>query len=245
MTISKYRDLTLASIPGGTVVVAADSCGSTGEKSEDFLKCPPYHCGRVSARVVLFELLCIGAEVLILADGICSEMHPTGEAIIQGFSDELKLAGLSPDCLTGSTEENFPTSMTGVGTAAVGYLPGTFTPPHCQAGDILLCIGTPLVGMAFLTNTKAPLATYDHLKELWANPQVHELVPVGSKGIAYEARTIAGLHQLSLQLDADCPLDLCQSGGPSSCVLAVAAPEAQSSLMAAFPAFRVGTLLSR
>lgn len=240
MAISKYRDLTLAPVPGGTVVVAADSCGSTGEKPGDFLKCPPYHCGRVSARVVLFELLSIGAEVLILADGICSEMSPTGEAIIHGFSDELKLAGLSPDCLTGSTEENFPTAMTGVGTAAVGYLPGAFIPPSCQAGDIILCIGTPLVGMDFLHNTDLPIATYAHLQALKANPMVREVIPVGSKGIAYEARTAAKLHGLSAQLETQCALDLRQSGGPSSCVLAVASPDALPHLREQFPTTLVG-----
>ena len=73
MSLKHYRDLSLAAVPGGTIVVAADSCAATGEKSGDALPCPPYHCGRVSARVVLFELLCIGAQVLVIADGVCAE----------------------------------------------------------------------------------------------------------------------------------------------------------------------------
>ena len=44
-----------------------------------------------------------------------------------GFTDELKRADLPADILTGSTEENFPTVMTGVGTAGIGYCPGPFT----------------------------------------------------------------------------------------------------------------------
>lgn len=206
-------------VPGGTVVLAADSCASTGEKPGDALKCPPYHCGRVSARVVLFELFCVGAEVLMVADGVCSEMGPTGLGIIKGFHDEMKLAGLSPKQLTGSTEENFPTSMTGVGTAAVGYFPGNFVPPVCTAGDLLVSVGKPAVGLAFL-HQDAPIATYDSIKTLSQDSDVHELVPIGSHGIAWEARSTAALHQLTAELDETCGLDLNQSGGPSSCILA-------------------------
>ena len=217
--VFRYRDLCMTPVPGGTIVLAADSCAATGEKAGDTLKCPPYHCGRVSARVVLFELLCVGAEVLMVADGVCSEMDPTGLGIIKGFHDEMKLAGLSPERLTGSTEENFATSMTGVGTAAVGYFPGNFKLPVCHAGDLLISVGKPAVGLAFL-HQDATIATYDSIKTLSHDPDVHELVPVGSHGIAWEARNTAALHQLTAELDETCGLDLNQSGGPSSCILA-------------------------
>lgn len=239
----KYRDLTLAPVPGGTVVIAADSCASAGSKPADHLQCPAYHVGRVSARVVLFELFCIGARVLVVADGICAEMEPTGREIIRGYTDELALAGLSGDCLTGSTEENFPTAMTGVGTAAVGYLAGDFTPPACHPGDILACLGTPLVGMAFLHFEGQPIATYDHLARLGSRPDVRELVPVGSKGVAWEAANLARLHGLAVDLDPRCPLDLAQSGGPSTCVVVAADPRAWAALERDFPVTRIGTLV--
>ena len=218
--VFRYRDLCMTPIPGGTIVLAADSCASTGEKPNDTLKCPPHHCGRASARGVFCELLCIGADVLMLADGVCSEMDPTGRGIIEGFHDEMKLAGLSPEQLTGSTEENFNTSMTGVGTAAVGYFPGNFEPPVCGAGDLLVSVGKPAVGLTFLHHD-APIATYDMIKTLSKDSDVHELVPVGSHGIAWEARNTAALHRLTAELDEDSGLDLNQSGGPSSCILAV------------------------
>ncbi len=240
--ISKYRDLSLAPVPGGTVVVAADSCASTGRKPGDTLSCDPYHCGRVSARVVLFELMCIGAQVLIVADGVCSEMKPTGSEIIRGFQDELTLAGLSPDCLTGSTEENFPTSMTGVGTAAVGYLSEPFVPPQCHPGDVVVCVGTPLVGLAFLDNTDAAIATYAHLKILLDEPDVRELVPVGSRGIAWETEIVAGLHHLHPRFDPACSLDLHQSGGPSTCVLAIMRPACFRRLSKQLPLQKVADL---
>ncbi|MGN0193563.1 MAG: hypothetical protein ACI39G_00425 [Pseudoramibacter sp.] len=219
-SVFHYRDLCLCPVPGGTVVLAADSCASTGEKPGDTLKCPPYHCGRVSARVVLFELMCIGAQVLMVADGVCSEMQPTGREIIRGFQDEMALAGLSPEMLTGSTEENFTTMMTGVGTAAVGYFPGNFKAPVCRSGDLLVSVGKPAVGLDFL-HQNAPIATYAMIQTLSQDQDVHELIPVGSHGIAWESRNTAALHQLSAVFDRPCDLDLTQSGGPSSCVLAV------------------------
>lgn len=242
MSVSKYRDLTLAPVPGGTVVVAADSCASTGQKSGDTLKCPPYHCGRVSARVVLFELFCIGAEVLVIADGICSEMDPTGLEIIRGFRDEMAMAGLPENILTGSTEDNFSTCMTGVGTAAVGYLPGDFVQPAVPSGSVIACCGVPLVGMAFLHNDGSPIADYAMLKALNAAEGVYELIPVGSHGIAYESQTAAELHGLTVEFDPDCPLDLTQSGGPSTCVLTLMTEAAFKKLSKDLPLTRIGNL---
>ncbi|MCH4072138.1 hypothetical protein [Pseudoramibacter sp.] len=225
LSVFHYRDLSLCPVPGGTIVMAADSCASTGEKPGDTLKCPPYHCGRVSARVVLFELLCIGAQVLMVADGVCSEMQPTGLEIICGFQDEMKLAGLPPEMLTGSTEENFTTMMTGVGTAAVGYFPGNFKAPVCRSGDLLVSVGEPAVGLDFL-HQNAPVATYEMIQTLSQDAGVHELIPVGSHGLAWEGRSAAALHHLKADFDMPCGLDLSQSGGPASCVLAVMSEEA-------------------
>ena len=245
MSLKRYRDLSLAAVPGGTIVVAADSCAATGEKSGDALPCPPYHCGRVSARVVLFELLCIGAQVLVIADGICAEMNPTGLEIIRGFTDELKRADLPADILTGSTEENFPTVMTGVGTAGIGYCPGPFTPPVCHAGDAVACLGAPIVGAAFLTARDGDIATYEHLRKLSADVAVRELVPVGSKGIAYEAENTAALHQLALQWDAHISLNLTQSGGPASCVVVILTGDAFEVYRRILPLTRLGVLTQK
>jgi hypothetical protein len=245
MSLKRYRDLALAAVPGGTIVVAADSCASTGEKSGDALSCPPYHCGRVSARVVLFELLCIGARVLVIADGICSELDPTGLEIIRGFTDELARADLPADILTGSTEDNFPTVMTGVGTAGVGYFPGNFVPPVCHAGDVAACLGTPAVGAAFLSVRDGDIATYEHLRALGADGAVRELIPVGSKGIAYEAENAAALHRLTLKWDAGIPLDLAQSGGPASCVVVILTGDAFEVHRRALPLTRLGVLAQK
>ena len=59
------------------------------------------------------------------------------------------------------------------------------------------------------------------IKTLSKDSDVHELVPVGSHGIAWEAKNTAALHHLTAELVENSGIDLNQSGGPSSCILAV------------------------
>lgn len=230
-----YRDLVFSKIPGGNIVVAADSCASTGRKPDDALQVSPEHVGAVSARVVMLELFCVGAEVRVIADGVCAEMDPTGLGIIRGFFSEMDRAGISREILTGSTEDNFPTAMTGVGTAGIGYVPGNFAPPKAHAGDFVCALGEPLVGAAVLQKKDAKIADYDDVRTLRANPDVSEMVPVGSHGVRWETEGIAKRQHLKAVFSADLPFDLEQSGGPSTCVLAVMPPSAYEQNKKALP----------
>lgn len=230
----RYRDLIFSKIPGGNIVVAADSCAGTGRKPNDVLPVDASHVGAVSARVVMLELMCVGAEIRVIADGVCAEMNPTGRAIIAGFTAEMAKAGLSRDILTGSTEDNFTTTMTGVGTAGVGYIHGDFVPPAAHAGDVIAALGEPLVGAAVLQKPDAKIADYADVKTLRADDRVADMVPVGSHGVKWEADGIAAASHLQAQYEKDPPFDLNQSGGPSTCVLAVMSEDA-------FAAYRAQT----
>lgn len=238
----RYRDLAFARVPGGHIVVAADSCAATGRKAADVLDVSPQHVGAVSARVVMLELMCVGAAIRVIADGVCSEMTPTGEGIIRGFHAEMAKAGLPPEILTGSTEDNFATAMTGVGTAGVGFLAGEFVPPVCHEGDVVCALGEPLVGEAVTQKRDAAIARYTDVMTLRADKRVSEMVPVGSHGVAWEIEGLAALHGLTARFVAAPPFDLAQSGGPSTCVLAVMSADAAADYRDAMPLTRVAVL---
>jgi hypothetical protein len=205
------------------MALACDSCGGLGQKAGDVMAIDPYFVGKFTVRVTLLEVMAAGARPIVISDGLCCEMNPTGEGIMRGIKDELVLCGLSGVMLTGSTEENFPTSMTGVGLTVLGIAEkdelrfGAGRP-----GDAALLAGTPAVGSGVDLSDDS---CYANLARLKACAGVVEIVPAGSKGILYEANLLAELHGLSFK-PKTCGVDLSVSAGPATCIVAMCRPEA-------------------
>lgn len=219
MKIQKVRDLTLVDIgQGKTMVIACDSCGGAGLKDGDTLRVSPVITGKYTARVVLLEILCTGAEVVCLANAVCNEMEPTGKGIIQGIEEELALAGIGQVVLTGSTEENFPTVATGLGITAVGLAESSRLKVNaCRDGAVVLALGKPRVGREVL---EARLVDYETVTGLAGLKSVYELVPVGSQGILAEARQLAEHNGLTFIPAKKIAVNMQKSAGPGTVVLA-------------------------
>lgn len=222
MQIRKIRDLTLIDLgQEKTVVIACDSCGGIGLKEYDVLKVSPVITGKYTARVAILEILCSGAEVVCLANTICNEMEVTGKAIIRGIEEELEEAGIGKIVLTGSTEENFATFATGFGVTAVGLVENkNLKVNNVKEDALLIAIGQPKVGEEVLKSAKGDIASYDVLKRLLCSEKVYELVPVGSKGILYEAQQLAQNNNMQLILHKNVQTDIHKSAGPSTVVIA-------------------------
>ena len=238
----KHRDLTLTPLPAGTLVVACDSCGAVGSKPDDVLQIPAYYTGRFTARVALMEVLAFGAAPVAVVDTISCEMSPTGQEILRGIRDELTVAGIGSDLLTGSTEENFPTKMTALGVTVVGWTSTgpDFCPSH--AGDLVYCIGTPQVGGAVTLEGNEAIASYGDLTALRALDGLRELVPTGSHGIRWEVENLAAYNGLRFLAEPGLPLDLDQSTGPATCLAAVVDPSCQAAVEALPRAIKIGVL---
>lgn len=222
MNVRKVRDVTLVDLgQGKTMVIACDSCGSVGLKERDVLKVPPFITGKYTTRVALLEVLCTGAEVICLTNTICNEMNPTGQEIIQGIEEELREAGIGKVVLTGSTEENFPTVATGLGITAVGLVETEKLKINNIKSDALLVVfGQPKVGQEVLKSSRNDIVDYNLIKQLLKEPEVYEIIPVGSKGILYEMQELARNNQLKLSINKDLEIDIIKSGGPSTAVIA-------------------------
>ncbi len=219
----KRRDLTI--VPLGhnqCLVMACDSCGGVGEKKGDVLYAATEMVGRMAARVVLMEVLASGANVIAVHNMVCCERHKTGQQVIQGIEAELVKANIQVEVLNGSTEENFQTVMTAVGVTAIGIADtNKLRFMSAAKGDRIIAIGTPLVGDEIFGQA---LPDYSDIKQLLLDIQVKEIVPVGSKGILYEANLLATLNQLSFD-PSPCGLDLEKSAGPATCLVAVVTPD--------------------
>ncbi|WP_227764344.1 AIR synthase related protein [Zhaonella formicivorans] len=244
----KVRDLSLYPLlPGIALVIACDSDGGIGPKEHDLVRISAYELGRFGTRVPLLELLAAGAKPFLVVDTLTVEMEPTGKEIIAGVADEVRAAGLDPAmALTGSTEDNVPTTSTGMGVTAIGVV----READLRAGkslprDMVVCVGVRKSGPEDQIISADPeIMDLPAMVRINSLPCVHDVLPVGSRGIFYEAQQLARSAGLAFCPDPYFPLDGNKSGGPGSCVLVTLSAENYELLhkISAKPCFVVGRL---
>ena len=205
---------------GISLVIACDSCGSVGSKELDLIKAPPEIVGRLTARTVLMELVSVGASPVAMTVSICAEPNPTGDEILIGIKRELLVSGLSGLKLVVSSEKNFETRQTGLGIGATGTCKaGDLKVAQSKAADKIFCMGVPRVGDEVITSGCMDIINSGTLSQLRPHPLIHDILPVGSRGIRAEAELLANQSGTIFSAVEGCKLDLEKSGGPSTCVL--------------------------
>lgn len=210
-----------------SLIIAVDSDGGIGSLEGDTIKCDPYQLGRFAMRVPLLELLSCGASPLAAFDMLTIPMKGPGEEIVRGVRDELKQAGLNSDFpLSGSTEDNVPTIMTGIGTTIVGLVHNAdFRPGKSHRGDAIVCVGIPKSAPEdiVLLEDEEIVNQMDILNILKVEG-VHEILPIGSKGVENEAQQMAKFSSMEFLPEENIEIFLNKSGGPSTCVIVSCIP---------------------
>lgn len=231
---SQVRDLTVIELSADfSLVVAVDSDGGIGPKPNDLVCVSGYEAGRFGARVPLMEILACGAVPIAAFDSLAVEMEPLGREIIRGVRDELNSVGLPKDfSLSGSTEDNVPTSETGMGVVVLGVVrKSDFRPGSSMNCDEVFAIGIPKSGPEDVVDLNDhDIADSACLSRMLQVTGVHDILPVGSKGVIYEAGELArtaGLGFLPHQIEK---INHKKSAGPSTCFLVSAAPGTETLL---------------
>lgn len=232
-TMFQVRDLTVMDLNGQEIlVVACDSVGGIGSKPHDKVKADGAVVGAFALRVPLFELISAGAAPVLVVNTLSVEWDPAGREIVRGLKAYAKQAGLDVDVqFTGSTEENVSTVQTGVGITVLGKAEkARFFPGSSRQGDWVVCAGWPKSAPDDDVRLDDPqILSIEELYILRQQPDVHDILPVGSKGILYEAQELANSAGLASQLEVQkgrTTLDLEKSAGPSTCVIFSAKEEA-------------------
>lgn len=215
------RDVEVVSINQTQYLVAAcDSCGAIGMKEFDEYQIPWTITGRLTTRVALLEVLSSGALPKMITVAISNEPNPTGAEIIKGVKEELFSAGMSELPIVISTEKNMHTQQTGLGISVIGVveknrlLIGT-----AQPGDEIYCLGLPKVGPELSNPEDQEIVQVGAMRILLGISTIHDIVPVGSRGIRAEANQLALTMNGRLQIDPACALNLDKSAGPSTCLI--------------------------
>lgn len=227
--VRRVRDLLIADGGSYRLVIACDSNGAVGNKPHDHLAWPPRDTGFVAAKVPLMEVVAAGAEPFILIDNLCVEMNPTGLEILRGIRDACSVLA-RPPIITGSDETNMPTVQTGLGVTVIGVArPEALRFGRSRAGDMVYAIGTPLGPVdgkdAFYEETADNVCSLATVVALIGREGVHEVLPVGSKGLAYELGQLAEVAGLVAAALPEPGIDMKRSGGACAVVIASVAPE--------------------
>lgn len=227
----RFRDLLVLDSPG-KLVIACDSIGGIGPKPADTVQVSSETVAHFGVRVPLLEVLCAGARPVVLANALCVERDPTGQQMIDAIAELAVEAGIAADAVTGSTEENAPTTETGIGVTVIGLLAPGQELPKARAGDVVVCVGLPVSAPDFEIYIGRPdQVNVAEVRRAIASGLVHDALPVGSRGVAYELDEMARVAGLRAEWDPHCPVDGGRSGGPASCVLFACEPDSVADLV--------------
>lgn len=231
----RIRDLVIMDAPGGdSVVIACDSVGGIGPKPHDTVASSGRTVTHFGARVPLLEVIAAGAAPQVIVDTLSVERSPAGEEMIDEIRSMAAEIGLDPDvAVTGSTEDNVNTAATGLGVTVLGTAPaGGLRLGTTEDGDAIVCIGVPLSAPRDLLIPGDPrMPSIREIADIAKLPGVHELLPVGSRGVVHEISQLVATSGLSAQL-VPSGVDLRHSAGPSTCVLAAVSTDALPALHA-------------
>jgi hypothetical protein len=232
---------------GRSLVLACDSTGGIGSKPADTVVAAASEVAHFAARVALIEVLASGAEPVVLVNNLCVERTPTGDLMIDSIERLVAGLGGPPVAITGSTEDNVVTMATAVGVTVIGAVfDDEFRPGTSTRGDVVLCVGRPLSApMDNVRSGDPKMIAVDEIRRVLSVAGVHDVLPVGSRGIAYEGGELARAAGLVFEPAAPIDIDVYRSGGPSTCVLASCAPGSEGAIQAirsSLPVTVVGTL---
>jgi hypothetical protein len=216
--VQTSRDILVYQQKENYLTIAADSLGGIGMKPADAMQVTPELCGRMTARVCLMETLAVGAIPFSLMALTCNEREPTGSKLLSGIQAELADAGYPDLSIGGSTEDNMATNMTALGITVLGECKQLLW-RLAQEGEVVYVLGKPCVGEEVLVNL-AVLPTSRQIRQLREKAGIGDVIPCGSRGIAWELHVLeeeTGLHtKLAPGIDVS---TLWGSAGPATCAI--------------------------
>ena len=98
-------------------------------------------------------------------------------------------------------------------------------------GDKFILLGRPQVGNEVDLES---IGYYSDIQRLLQLQGIKEIVPVGSKGIAYEAQTLAALNKMTFK-PHETEIDYNKSAGPATCLLILCTPPSADQILSTHP----------
>lgn len=217
-TLKTCRDITvLENVP--FIVIATDSSGSIGEKEGDRLHVQTEIAAAHCLRVCLNEIYAVGATPDVIISTVSNEFDVTGVKILEGIREICQRYHITDYTINGSSEENFPTTMTGFGITVVGNAK-ELQWQKTREGDYCYLYGWPYVGEEVIEHEEVLLSPLI-IQKLFKEHDIHDFLPCGSGGIMNEILVLCEQTELTFiqeEIAEACdPQILYRSAGPSTC----------------------------
>jgi hypothetical protein len=199
------------------LVIAADNAGGIGEKEQDVVRVPYETVAYYTTRVAMMECMAVGAvpSAVVMQNLTSDEAYVAFEKGIRSICKELKRDDLY---ISGSSESNMPVMQTCLGITVIGNVKKDKMKVGCTAQDASFAvIGMPLVGDAVVTQQEK-IVSLSLFRKLLTTKGIHEIVPVGSKGIRYEVEQLLQANGIAY-IDVKAEIDLTCSAGPATCAV--------------------------
>ncbi|MCW4023479.1 MAG: ribbon-helix-helix protein, CopG family [Candidatus Bathyarchaeota archaeon] len=236
---TRRGDVSIMKVPTGhAVVVGSTSSGAVEPKMMDKVKVDGKVLGKFLARVALMDVTATGAFPLLLSVTLGVEQEPTGNEILEGIRRETRVLGLEPNqVLLENTEDNFETVQTGAGLTVIGFAnENELRLGKTVPGDLVVAVGKPKVGDEVIpAEVHGEIADLKNVVSLSQRKYVHDIVAVGSLGIANEAKMMAFAVGKQLKFSEVQGVDLEKTAGPATVVLVTVNPEKLEDLKALIP----------
>jgi hypothetical protein len=246
VTVQRFRDILYWIDGTSAYVLACDSNAGIGERPHDALRQSPRETGYSAAKVPLMEVLAVGATPIVLTNALGGPRDDYGQQVLAGIRQAIEEVDADVT-LTGSDETNVRTQQTAVGVTVVGRVAANaLRVAGARMGDVIACVGIPKDGVIVpYTEGEDDVANLRDVQNASRVDGVSELLPVGSRGIAYEAQQLAAGANATVRF-RDTLLDLAASAGSSTCFLVALAPERIEGLGSAVrpPVTVVGDIVS-
>lgn len=166
------------------------------------------------------ETLAIGSHAKCLSVTLPLERGKIGLDILSGIRAEVSILARDVPIID-STENNFTVRQSGAGVTVIGIVNrASIRLGYSKRDDVILSIGLPSVGREVLSAEKRGLvADLNDAMELVRLPYMHDVIPVGSRGIHHETAILAKDSHLRF---VECPkptINLEKSAGPATVLL--------------------------
>jgi hypothetical protein len=209
------------------LVISTDNSGGIGVKQRDIIHVPNEVVGYYTARVALMENMSVGGSPFSLL-----LQNFTGDIAWEGYKHGVKKAlhelNLPSLPILGSSETNFSLLQSAFGLSVLGKVSQKRT--NTPWGANFAVIGSPLVGEEVIKQEEQvlPLSLFHSLLSV---DGIFEIVPIGSKGIQYEWKSLCKRSGLQF-CDCHCfeGVDLTKSSGPATSVLISFQPSMEATI---------------
>ncbi len=202
------RDVAVSALTDSLLLLqSVDASASIGAMPLDDLLADPSEVGYGVSRTACLELMTLGVSVSTLALAVAQQGD--AEAVTCGARRFCKEAGLAPAMVL-SSENYVSPAQSSVSVSAVGVADRSrLVVRPAVAGTLLCTLGTPHQNGADLT--PLPMSA---LRRVINDPLTREVIPVGSRGIAHDLKSLNVGYEIAVDLT-----ELSRPGGPGQLVL--------------------------